>query len=48
MAAGIRKRTKTRREVIKLLFNMTKTMENMYKQPQKESVYQSSGPVGTF
>ena len=31
MVAKIRKRTKTRREVIKILFNKAKTKENRYK-----------------
>ena len=45
MATRLRKRTKTRREVIKILFNVEKMKENRYKQPQKGSVYQLSVPL---
>ena len=46
MAARLGKRTKTSREVIKLLFNMEKNpKKNRYKQSQKESVYQPSVPL---
>ena len=42
MATRLEKRTKTRREVIKILFNVEKTKENRYRKPQKGSVYQLS------
>ena len=48
MATRLEKRTKTRREVIKILFNVEKTKENRYRKPQKGSVYQLSVPYEHF